>query len=71
MKMSCLNKLIYSVIQTKSNGNPGWIESFLTTLIQDNALYILKASLRDINDLGLVCPPLYMMTRFFIKILVY
>ncbi|XP_044263925.1 adenylate cyclase type 10-like isoform X1 [Tribolium madens] len=52
-----------NVIQTKSNGNPGWIESFLTTLIQDNALYILKASLKDINDLGLVCPPLYMMTR--------
>ena len=53
----------FSAVQTKSNGNPGWVESFLISLIQDNALYILKATLRQIHDLGLVCPPLYMMAR--------
>ncbi|XP_068895089.1 adenylate cyclase type 10-like isoform X2 [Tenebrio molitor] len=52
-----------NAIQTRSNGNPGWIESFLISLIQDEALYILKATITEINDLGLVCPPLYMMAR--------
>ncbi|XP_044265856.1 adenylate cyclase type 10-like isoform X2 [Tribolium madens] len=52
-----------NAIQIRSNGNPGWVESFLISLIQDEGLYILKATLREINDLGLVCPPLYMMAR--------
>ncbi|KYB27283.1 Adenylate cyclase type 10-like Protein [Tribolium castaneum] len=52
-----------NAIQVRSNGNPGWVESFLISLIQDEGLYILKATLKDINDLGLVCPPLYMMAR--------
>ncbi|KAJ3648251.1 hypothetical protein Zmor_020069 [Zophobas morio] len=52
-----------NVIQIRSNGNPGWIESFLISLFQDEGVYILKASMRDINDLGLVAPPLYLMAR--------
>ncbi|RZC42671.1 adenylate cyclase type 10-like [Asbolus verrucosus] len=50
-------------IQARSNGNPGWIESFLISMIQDEMLYVLQANLKEINDLGLVCPPLYMMAR--------
>lgn len=53
----------HSAIQIKSNGNPGWIESFLISLLQDDALRILQLSLREVNETGLVCPPLYMMKR--------
>jgi hypothetical protein len=57
------HSMICSAIQTRSNGNPGWIESFLISLLQDGGLYIIEANLTQINDLGLVCPPLYMMAR--------
>ena len=60
---------VSSVIQIRSNGNPGWIESFLISLFQDEGVYILKASMRDINDLGLVAPPLYLMARLFLIII--
>ncbi|KAJ3648253.1 hypothetical protein Zmor_020070 [Zophobas morio] len=52
-----------NAIQVKSNGNPGWIESFLISLIQDEGLYILQAHMSYITDLGLVAPPLYLMAR--------
>ncbi|KAJ3648252.1 hypothetical protein Zmor_020070 [Zophobas morio] len=52
-----------NVIQTRSNGSPGWIESYLICSHQDKSLKIVKATLLEVHKLGLVCPPLYMMAR--------
>ncbi|XP_076268027.1 adenylate cyclase type 10-like [Rhynchophorus ferrugineus] len=51
------------VIQERSNGNPGWIESFLITLLQSNGLYIKTITRKLAYDNGLILPPLYMMMR--------
>ncbi|KAK9746114.1 Adenylate and Guanylate cyclase catalytic domain [Popillia japonica] len=44
------------VIQIRSNGNPGWIESFLISLVQGGGLNIHKVLKETLNDSGLVVP---------------
>lgn len=51
------------VIQSRSNGNPGWVENFLVSLIQAGGLIIRSVDRSDIIELGLVAPPLSMMQR--------
>lgn len=44
------------MIQIRSNGNPGWIESFLISLVQGGGLNIHKVLKETLNDSGLVVP---------------
>nr|XP_023016522.1 adenylate cyclase type 10-like [Leptinotarsa decemlineata] len=50
-------------IQTKSNGNPGWIESFLVSLMQSGGLFVYEMTRQNAYDTGIVIPPLYMTVR--------
>ncbi|KAL3270909.1 hypothetical protein HHI36_021417 [Cryptolaemus montrouzieri] len=52
-----------NVIQSYSDGNPGWIEGFLITLIQTEKISIVNVDFKGLYDRGLVAPPLYMMKR--------
>lgn len=51
------------VIQSRSNGNPGWVESFLVSLTQAGGLVVRTVTKMDVIELGLVAPPLSMMQR--------
>lgn len=51
------------VIQSRSNGNPGWVESFLVSLTQAGGLVVRSVDKSDVTELGLVAPPLSMMQR--------
>ncbi|KAL3270907.1 hypothetical protein HHI36_021415 [Cryptolaemus montrouzieri] len=51
------------LLNSKSNGNPGWMESLLVGLKQSNNLLIKSASYGIVYEHGLVAPPLYMMRR--------
>lgn len=44
-------------------GNPGWIESYLVSLIQMEVLVIKKVTWEEKDELGLVSPPLSMLQR--------
>ncbi|CAH1970769.1 unnamed protein product [Acanthoscelides obtectus] len=50
-------------IQMKSNGNPGWVESFLVSLMQSGGLYVHEMSREAAYDAGIVMAPLYMVMR--------
>nr|CAI5849851.1 unnamed protein product [Callosobruchus analis] len=50
-------------IQMKSNGNPGWVESFLVSLMQSGGLYVHEMSREAAYDAGIVMAPLYMIMR--------
>nr|CAH7718092.1 unnamed protein product [Callosobruchus chinensis] len=50
-------------IQMKSNGNPGWVESFLVSLMQSGGLYVHEMSRGAAYDAGIVMAPLYMIMR--------
>lgn len=52
-----------NAIQSKSNGNPGWIKNFLICLQQAEAIITKPMTYRQVYDNGLVVPPLYMMMR--------
>ncbi|KAK0097186.1 hypothetical protein PV326_003000 [Microctonus aethiopoides] len=45
-------------IQERSMGNPGWIESYLLSLKQINAIELKKISKKNLRGMGLVIPPL-------------
>lgn len=51
------------IIQLRSNGNPGWVESFLVSLIQAGGLAVTSLDRREVTELGLVAPPLSMILR--------
>ncbi|KAL1513756.1 hypothetical protein ABEB36_003124 [Hypothenemus hampei] len=51
------------VIQARSNGNPGWVESFLISLLQSSGLFIRDITRKQAFESGLVMAPLYMMIR--------
>lgn len=42
-------------------GNPGWIESYLLSLKQINAIELKKISKKNLRGMGLVIPPLIML----------
>ncbi|CAL7939791.1 unnamed protein product [Xylocopa violacea] len=51
------------LIQERSFGNPGWIESYLVSLLQIGSLEIVNISKKEANVKGYVLPPLYMLKR--------
>ncbi|XP_023310586.1 adenylate cyclase type 10-like [Anoplophora glabripennis] len=51
------------MVQVKSNGNPGWIESFLVTLVQSGGIDVKEMKRIDAYNSGMVMPPLYMLMR--------
>lgn len=52
------------LIQEKSFGNPGWIESYLISLLQAGGLEIVNISKKDAVIKGYVLPPVSMLKRF-------
>lgn len=56
------NKLhiFYRVIQERSMGNSGWIESYLISLMQVGGIEIKRVSREMLKKMGLVTPPMKM-----------
>ncbi|XP_033176159.1 adenylate cyclase type 10 [Bombus impatiens] len=52
------------LIQERSFGNPGWIESYLVSLLQVGGLEIVNITKREANIKGYVLPPVSMLERF-------
>ncbi|XP_076682511.1 LOW QUALITY PROTEIN: adenylate cyclase type 10 [Andrena cerasifolii] len=52
------------LIQERSFGNPGWVESYLISLLQAGGLEILNISKKDAVIQGYVLPPVSMLKRF-------
>ncbi|XP_076659700.1 adenylate cyclase type 10 [Halictus rubicundus] len=52
------------LIQEKSFGNPGWIESYLVSLLQAGGLEIIMISKHEAIQTGYVLPPLIMLKRY-------
>ncbi|XP_011879972.1 PREDICTED: adenylate cyclase type 10-like [Vollenhovia emeryi] len=52
------------LIQERSFGNPGWIESYLLSLTQSGSLVIVHISKLIAEEMGYVLPPIYMLKRF-------
>lgn len=57
------NFISLRTIQLKSSGNPGWVESFLVSLMQSGGLKMREMSRENAYDNGIVVPPLYMIMR--------
>ncbi|XP_035733005.1 adenylate cyclase type 10-like [Vespa mandarinia] len=51
-------------IQERSLGNPGWIESYLVSLMQSNNLEIINVTRKEAESMGYVLPDLKMLKRF-------
>ncbi|KAF3423043.1 hypothetical protein E2986_13887 [Frieseomelitta varia] len=51
-------------IQEKSLGNPGWIESYLVSLLQVGDLEIIHITKKEARIKGYVLPPTHMLKRF-------
>ncbi|KAL0101169.1 hypothetical protein PUN28_018787 [Cardiocondyla obscurior] len=51
------------LIQEKSYGNPGWIESFLLSLTQSGSIIITHISKTIAEKMGYVLPPNYMLKK--------
>ncbi|KAK1122953.1 hypothetical protein K0M31_008591 [Melipona bicolor] len=51
-------------IQEKSLGNPGWIESYLVSLLQIGHLEIINITKKEARIKGYVLPPTYMLKRY-------
>jgi len=54
---------LFRLIQEKSFGNPGWIESYLLSLTQSGSLVIMHISKMIAEEMGYVLPPIYMLKR--------
>ncbi|KAM0731371.1 Adenylate cyclase type 10 [Formica fusca] len=52
------------LIQEKSFGNPGWIESYLVSLTQSGSLLIVYVRKTLAEEMGYVLPPITMLQRF-------
>ncbi|XP_014609400.1 PREDICTED: adenylate cyclase type 10-like, partial [Polistes canadensis] len=51
------------LIQNRSLGNPGWIESYLMTLMQSGNLAIITVTRREAENMGYVLPTIEMLKR--------
>uniref|UniRef100_A0A6P7FT00 Adenylate cyclase type 10-like n=1 Tax=Diabrotica virgifera virgifera TaxID=50390 RepID=A0A6P7FT00_DIAVI len=63
LKVDGIPPELEKTIQLKSSGNPGWIESFLVSLMQSGGLSIKKISRIQAYNHGIVIAPLYMTKR--------
>ncbi|KAI4504143.1 hypothetical protein M0802_000614 [Mischocyttarus mexicanus] len=52
------------LIQNRSLGNPGWIESFLMTLMQSGNLAIITVTRKEAETMGYVLPNVKMLKRY-------
>ncbi|KAL6429124.1 hypothetical protein ACFW04_008123 [Cataglyphis niger] len=52
------------LIQEKSFGNPGWIESYLVSLTQSGSILIVYIRKTIAEEMGYVLPPINMLKRF-------
>ncbi|XP_072394694.1 adenylate cyclase type 10-like isoform X4 [Diabrotica undecimpunctata] len=63
LKVDGIPPELEKTIQLKSSGNPGWIESFLVSLMQSGGLSVKKISRTQAYNRGIVIAPLYMTKR--------
>ncbi|XP_026826225.1 adenylate cyclase type 10-like [Ooceraea biroi] len=52
------------LIQEKSFGNPGWIESYLVSLMQSGSLVIMHVRRAEAEEIGYILPPISMLKKF-------
>ncbi|XP_076283495.1 adenylate cyclase type 10 [Lasioglossum baleicum] len=64
LNVSGLPAELEKLIQEKSFGNPGWIESYLVSLLQAGGLEIIMISKNEAMQKGYVLPPLIMLKRY-------
>ncbi|KAL7291476.1 hypothetical protein TKK_0014741 [Trichogramma kaykai] len=63
LNVVAISVMLERVIQERSEGNPGWIESYLITLLQSSAIQIEIMTNRQIHQFGLVKPTENMLQR--------
>lgn len=63
LDVSAIPLELEKIIQNHSEGNPGWIESFMLSLIQSGGLHIRTIRQREVISQGLVIPPEEQMLR--------
>lgn len=63
MHCLCLFSYFFRLIQEKSFGNPGWIESYLISLTQSGSLLIVYIRKMIAEDMGYVLPPIVTLKR--------
>lgn len=63
LEVSAIPLELEKIIQTHSGGNPGWIESFMLSLIQSGGLNLQTIREREVISQGLVIPPSEQMIR--------
>ncbi|KAJ8667553.1 hypothetical protein QAD02_009216 [Eretmocerus hayati] len=51
------------IIQERSSGNPGWIESYLISLMQSEGIVLKNLTRLQIHNMGLVTPPEHYLKR--------
>ncbi|XP_034941494.1 adenylate cyclase type 10-like [Chelonus insularis] len=56
LKVDAIEPELEKVIQEKSHGNPGWIESFLVSLLQVGGIEITTISKEQLNETDFVIP---------------
>ncbi|RLU22084.1 hypothetical protein DMN91_006464 [Ooceraea biroi] len=55
------------LIQEKSFGNPGWIESYLVSLMQSGSLVIMHVRRAEAEEIGYILPPISMLKKYIAK----
>lgn len=63
LNVSAISADLENLIQSKSNGNCGWMETVLISLLQSHNIFIRNADFSTVHEYGLVAPPLYMLRR--------
>lgn len=63
LDVSAIPLELEKIIQSHSSGNPGWIESFLLSLIQSGGLHIRTIRQKEVISQGLVIPAEDQMVR--------
>ncbi|XP_076380390.1 adenylate cyclase type 10 [Megalopta genalis] len=64
LNVNALPAELEKLLQEKSFGNPGWIESYLVSLLQAGGLEIVIISKNEAIEKGYVIPPVTMLKRF-------
>ncbi|XP_011311934.1 adenylate cyclase type 10-like [Fopius arisanus] len=63
LKVSAIPAELEKVIQEKSMGNPGWIESYLVSLLQIEGIRLKEIPKSSMKEMGLVAPPAIMLEQ--------
>lgn len=54
---------IFRMLQSLSEGKPGWMENFLISLIQSSEIIVRNMTYKEAYDRGLQMPPTHMIKR--------